>query len=197
MALSLQELIKPILDRLEKLNDVREHIIKSSREVLRLNRELLLKIHKGKIDDAWKLFDKLKSMVKELIETCKNYPELYYGGLLTSVLVEYVETSQLLYIVTYGRYATHEELGVNHVAYLLGLCDVVGELRRLILDLLKRGDIDQAEKYFKFMEDIYETLSLIVLPDAITMGLRSKVDSVRKLVEVTRSDILMFYLKRK
>ncbi len=105
----------------------------------------------------------------------------------------------LYHLIKFNRYPTPpEELGgiYDIPPYVLGLGDVVGELRRIVLDMLRLGRASDAEALFKRMEEIYESLSLLIIPNALAPGLRPKVDVARKLVESTRSDLFLYQVKR-
>ena len=195
MSQELRKVIEDIVQKLEKLEEVRDNVIKESRDILKLAREAVMSVHKGDLQTAERLCSQLREKVLRILSELRNYPQLYYGGLMTGPLIEYAEATILLSIVRDGRIPTPEELQIEHVPYLLALGDVVGELRRLVLDSLRRGDVDKGEQYFRYMEEIYENLSLIVVPDALVPGLKSKVDFVRKIVEVTRADLLIARLK--
>ncbi|MDX1378882.1 MAG: haloacid dehalogenase, partial [Anaerolineales bacterium] len=84
---------------------------------------------------------------------------------------------------------TPEELGVDDATYLNGLAEVVGELRRRILDILRSGYSQEAERLLNHMDDIYSILVTMDFPDAITHGLRRQTDLARNLVEKTRGDV--------
>jgi translin len=84
---------------------------------------------------------------------------------------------------------TPEELGVVNSTYLKGLSEVVGELRRRILDILRHGYSEEAERLLTYMDDIYSVLVTIDYPDAITYGLRRQTDIARSIIEKTRGDI--------
>lgn len=88
-----------------------------------------------------------------------------------------------------GPIPTPETLGMGYAAYLNGLGDVAGELRRHILDLIRRGDVEKAEVFLGIMENIHAVLLDFDYPDAITHGLRRKTDVARSLVEKTRGDL--------
>ena len=192
---ALRDAIERVVKILEELEEVRDRVIKESRDVLKLARETIMCVHKGTLDEAYKICVELQRRVKSILAVLRNYPHLYYGGLMTGALVEYAEALILLSIVREGRVPPPEELGIEHVPYLLALGDVVGELRRLVIDSLRRGDLRLGEHYFRYMEDIYENLSLIVVPDALVPGLRGKVDFARKILEITRADLLIARLK--
>jgi translin len=80
-------------------------------------------------------------------------------------------------------------LGVAGFTYLNGLAEVVGELRRKALDILRHGYSQEAERLLGIMDDIYSVLVTIDYPDAITNGLRRQTDLARGIIEKTRGDM--------
>ena len=110
-------------------------------------------------------------------------------------VVGYVEGielgGRLLALVTGKKLPDPDKLGVEAVAYLNGLGEAAGELRRYILDSLRRGELAQGEELLGAMDDIYNTLVSMDFPDAITGGLRRTTDMVRGVLERTRSDLTL------
>jgi translin len=104
---------------------------------------------------------------------------------------EYAEGSLLLNMVTGQPVATPGDLGIDSAAYLNGLGEAVGELRRYLLDSMRRGDLSRGEELLAAMDDIYAVLITIDFPDAITGGLRRTTDMVRGVLEKTRSDLTL------
>jgi len=72
---------------------------------------------------------------------------------------------------------------------VLSLGDVIGELRRRALDLIRRGNVEAAEKTLERMEQIYSELTALDEAYIIVKGLRRKGDVARRLIEITRGDI--------
>jgi len=81
------------------------------------------------------------------------------------------------------------ELKVEAVAYLNGMGDVGGEIKRHILDLIRHGKLEEGEKYLSIMEELYMGLMLFDYPDAMTHGLRAKTDRLRLLLETSRGEL--------
>ncbi len=72
---------------------------------------------------------------------------------------------------------------------MLGLADAALELRRAALNLLNRGDLEGARGLVAVMEGLMDRLSMLVYPDAL-LPVRHKVDTLRALIDRTKSDIL-------
>ena len=102
---------------------------------------------------------------------------------------EYAEARLTYELVTASNFPTPEELRVGCAPYMNGLAEAVGELRRHILDRMRRGEIEESERYLEIMDDIFYVLTTLDFPDAITRGLRRSTDVARGCLEKTRGDL--------
>jgi translin len=62
-------------------------------------------------------------------------------------------------------------------------------MRRRMLDLLRAGDLGEAERVLESMDGVVELLASLDYPDGMTGGLRRTTDVARALVERSRSDL--------
>ena len=134
------------------------------------------------LGEARKLADTLRSAVA-------GFPDLYYAGYTQDALKEFVEANVTCALIKNQPLQGPEELGVEANTYLNGLSEVVGELRRRCLDILRHGYSAEAERLLTLMDDIYAVLVTMDYPDAITNGLRRQTDIARNIIEKTRGDI--------
>ena len=139
-------------------------------------------VMEGHLRDARSLADKLRSELA-------NYPDLFYAGYTQDALKEFVEANVTCALIQNQPLQTPEELNVDEVTFLNGLAEVVGELRRRILDILRSGYSEEAERLLGYMDEIYSVLVTIDYPDAITNGLRRQTDLARGIIEKTRGDV--------
>ena len=70
-----------------------------------------------------------------------------------------------------------------------GLAEAASELRRHLLDRLRDGDLEQGEQLLARMDDVYDALVVVDVPDALTGGLRRTLDALRAVLERTRGDV--------
>jgi translin len=124
-----------------------------------------------------------------MIADAKQYPDLFYAGYTQDALKELSEAHITYALFTGNDLPTPEDLKVEQAAYLNGLAEAVGELRRYVLDRLRRGDVATGERLLAAMDDIYSQLITVDFPDAITGGLRRQTDMVRGVLERTRGDL--------
>lgn len=190
------DVVSSIAEALRRKANVRDDVIRMTRSVYRLSKEAILNTLREDFDTASARIEEMRRILKDAIRLAEPYPDLICSGTLAGVLAEYAEAAILYSLVKNGSYPSLEELGVLPEAYLLGLGDVVGELRRIVLESLRRGELERGEEFFRRMEEIYESLlTLSDIPDALVPGLRSKIDNARRLVEATRGDLLLASLK--
>ena len=118
-----------------------------------------------------------------------KHPDLFYAGYTQDALKEFVEANVTCALIQNQPLQTPDELGVTGFTYLNGLAEVVGELRRRTLDILRHGYSQEAERLLGIMDDIYSVLVTMDYPDAITNGLRRQTDLARSIIEKTRGDV--------
>jgi translin len=130
-----------------------------------------------------------QSLADTLRDELKTHPDLFYAGYTQDSLKEFVEANVTCALIQNQPLQTPEELGVEEATYLNGLAEVVGELRRRTLDILRSGYSEEAERLLGYMDEIYSVLVTMDYPDAITNGLRRQTDLARGIIEKTRGDV--------
>ena len=161
------------------------------REVIRYCSKAIRAVHRQEFSQAKELLKSARNLLDEIKQTAAEYNELSYTGLFRDAQKEFAEGSITLALITGKRLPDPDELRVDYAAYLNGLGEAVGELRRYLLDSLRRGDLSRGEELLSVMDDIYTTLTTMDFPDAITGGLRHTTDMVRGVLERTRSDLTL------
>ncbi len=167
----------------------RERALRLSREMIRHCADSIRAIHRGEFDAARGLIGSAAALVEESGALLKEHPEVYYTGYMQDALKEYVEANAVLAFIQDRPLPSPGELGVGAAPYLGGLADTVGELRRYILDRLRRDDFSRCEDTLAVMDEIYTILVTMDFPDAVTRGLRRSTDMVRGILERTRGDL--------
>jgi translin len=165
-------------DQLER----RDRILKESRDVISACSRAIIDVHTGRMKEAEKEHAAAKSLLASLKRTSSGSASRY----LVSPEAEYVEASAILALTQNGEVPSMENLGASPEAYLLGLLDAVGELKRLVLDSILQRKLVRAKKYFGVMEELYSLCSPLAVYDHVVNGARRKIDVARMLVEDTR-----------
>jgi translin len=182
---------------LDETNQVREEALKLSREVVRLSANSIRASHREDYDEARELKAKARGKVEETREMLKDKLEIYYTGYVQDAQKEYAESELTLAIIREQSFPVPGELGVEPAAYLNGLAEAIGESRRHVLDVMRRGELDRAERILGIMDEVYYILISFDYPDAVTQGLRRQTDMVRGVLERTRADITLLLQQRK
>jgi len=122
-----------------------------------------------------------------------NEPDLYFTGYAQDALKEFCEAHLTVATILNQDWPSPEDLHVEFATYLNGMSEVVGELRRRIMDLMRAGHSPEVERLLEVMEDIYALLVTMDYPDALTYGLRRRTDIARSIIERTQADITISY----
>jgi len=178
-----------IRQHLEEKNAARDRALQHSRTLIRHCAHAIRAVHREERDLALEHLRQARDLVRALTEDLLPYPDLYHAGYTQDALKEYAEASIVAALIEKEALPKPEELGVEYAAYLGGLGEAAGELRRRVLDTLRRDQTAEAERLLAAMDDIYGLLVTIDYPDAITGSLRRITDMVRGVVERTRGDL--------
>lgn len=177
-------------------NQAREQALPLSRETIRHSANAIRAIHRGEFDQAEELIARARDLVAQAKEAVRDHPSIYHAGFVHDAQKEYVEACATLAVIAGRPLPTPEALSVELPAYLNGLGETVGELRRHLLDTLRGGDVDRCEVILTAMDDIYSVLVTLDYPDAMTGGLRRTTDAVRGILERTRGDLTVSVRQR-
>ena len=143
-------------------------------------------VHRREFEAAWGLLEQAQAALERINE---GPPAPRSSGYVHDTEKEFAEGCVTMALVT-GK------LGVGSAAYLKGVGEVVGELRRYILGAIRRGDLAPVEALLVDMDDIYGVLVTMDFPDAFTGGLRRPTDSARGILEKTRGDVTLAFEQR-
>ncbi len=174
----------------------REKALRSSRDALRHSTDAIRAVHRGEYPEAQKRLSSAQALLRELDEALGEHQELLYSGFVYSAQKEYVEGCVTLGLIVENALPDPDDLGVGYAAYLNGMGEAVGELRRHILDITRKGELARCEELLEAMDDIYGVLVTMDFPDAMTGGLRRTTDAVRGILERTRGDLTLSFRQR-
>jgi len=167
----------------------RERAISESRKVIRAAANSIRALHRSEWDEAERLVTESGTLLTSITDTLETNPELLSHAVVQDAAKEYAEARITQAIFTGSDIPSFADLGIDPVPYLHGLGEAVGEMRRRMLDLLRDGQIDEAERLLQAMDEIVDQLAQIDYPDGMTNGLRRTTDVSRSLVERSRSDL--------
>jgi translin len=169
----------------------REKALPRCREVIRYSSHAIRAVHRQEFDQSRELLESARDLLEQVGQVVAEHSELSSTGFFRDAQKEFAEGRITLALVTGKSPPNPDELGVDSAAYLNGLGEAVGELRRYLLDSMRKGDLSRGEELLSAMDDIYSVLVTMDFPDAITGGLRRTTDMVRGVLERTRSDLTL------
>ena len=172
--------------RLAELEKKRTKAIESSRIITRKTKNMIHAIHVR--DDYAGIADDIRRDVEGLTDYLKGEDSVLYLAVVQDALGEYAEAFIFASVVKNGGIPSYETLGISPQAWLMGLADSIGEMRRMVLTYLIDGDIDNARELFDRMDSVGDDVLSFDVPDAI-VPVRRKQDVARSIIEKTRSDI--------
>ena len=181
--------VKTSLNKISKslgvVQDSREFLLKNTREIIILCSKSIIAIHKGELARG-------KDNLKQADILLKKYKKKATGSLERYLITpeqEFVEAVCLIAIVEKKEIPSDKKLSVMPESYVLGLLDCVGELKRMVFDKIRIGQIDEATRIFDVMENLYLNLYTFSLYDKVVKEARRKIDVNRILVDDVRSVI--------
>ena len=176
---------------LEACHKAREQALEQTRLLTRRSANAIRAVHRQEYELALSLIEDARAISDDLKTNLEPYPELYYSGYTQDSVKEYVEARLTYDLIKGNALPLPDELNVEISTYLRGMSEVIGELRRKCMDILRQGYSQEAERLLDLMDEIYALLVTVDYPDAVTHGLRRQTDLARGIIERTRADLTL------
>ncbi len=193
MVHSFEELADTIRESFERKNKIRDEALTQSRTLIRHAARTIRAIHRDDTALANEHLKEADRLANDLRQGLLDDPDLYFSGYAQDALKEYCEAHLTLAIITGQPWPSPDELQVEYATYLNGMSEVVGELRRRIMDIMREGHSQEVQRLLDVMDDIYAQLVTMDFPDALTYGLRRRTDIARSIIERTQADVTVSY----
>ena len=189
--MALKSLLDRIQAELKGNEEIREELRRDMQRATRLSKQAILFTHQERFGDAKELLKEASELFTKLEKISEDHPDMVHAGMVDAAYQEHAEAHVFLALVRQKRFPDPGKLRVPSVPYVLGLMDVIGELRRRTLDSLRKGDVGTAEMCLKIMEHIYVEITAMDDAYLLVPGLRRKCDIARGIIETTRGDVTM------
>jgi translin len=186
-----QDFASQIEQRLIELDNIREEIIKLSRKVVRNAGQSIENFHNKNFDQSKEKLQMANNSLLEVNKYLKKDSTLQQIGIVGVAMQEYAEAKLLYELIMSNKLLSFEEIGISEQHYLLGIADLIGELRRYILEKLVEGQTDEAKEFYEIMKRLYGSFLQIDYGKNLIPEFRRKKDTARVLVERTLSDIFV------
>jgi translin len=194
---NLQETLNSIRQRLDRKEELREQVLPLARQLIRESAALIKNAHRKEWDEAQNRRKVLLEAVSDLKVKLAEATDLWFAGFIQDALKEVAEACIVYALLRDEPVPSPEDLGIDDAPYLNGLLEAMGELRRATLDAIRSEDLPTAEKFLAIMDEVYFAAMTFDQADAVTQGARRRTDTLRAILERTRSDITLAYQYRK
>lgn len=186
--MDLSELGTQLRRELDAKNEARERGLSGSRSAIRACGNAIRALHRYEVDSASALLDEAQRHLDGARAALERHDDMLHAGFVHDAEKELAEARITFALVVGRALPSLDETGVPPAAYLKGMAEAIGELRRHILDLMRRGELKRCEELLGAMDDMYYLLVSMDYPDGITLGLRRLTDVARSIIERTRGD---------
>ncbi|HUF54603.1 MAG TPA: haloacid dehalogenase [Dehalococcoidia bacterium] len=193
----LGEIGDSVRAELDAKHKARETALSLSRDLIRLSANTIRNVHRAEFDAARAMLDEGRQNLEQTKQALADHPDIYFAGYVQDAQKEFAEACTTLALIAGDKLPTPSELGVTGTAYLNGIGETIGELRRHLLDALRGGDMEHCEDTLAAMGDIYDVIVTMDYPEAVTAGLRRTADAMRAILERTRGDFTITYTQRR
>lgn len=188
--LSLHDIFNSFHDELKRKIQQQEAVGTIARKVIYFSKHSIMALHRDSLTEAKTKMKLMEEYRQQLDNLLKLNPSLT-SNLIQVAYQEYVEAHVILSLVEQSHYPQPQTLHIDAVAYILGLADAIGELRRRTLNGLLEGKLSEAEQWLRFMEEMYNELIALEEAYAVAPELRRKCDIARRIIESTLGDVLL------
>jgi translin len=185
----LESIANQIREKFDLRTAMRDQALTQARSLTRACSLAIRAVHRDDKEAMEFQLAEASKLANKLRDELATHPDLFFAGYTQDALKEFVEANVTCALIQNHALQTPEDLQVEESTYLNGLAEVVGELRRRTLDILRSGYSDEAERLLGHMDEIYSVLVTMDYPDAITNGLRRQTDLARGIIEKTRGDV--------
>ncbi len=179
---------------LQKYDEQRELLIKKSRDVLKLSKQIIYAVHRDELKEAEKLIKDIQKEKSILGKIAGKDPFLVTEGSYKVALQEYAEALLYFSVVHAKTLSTSNELDIPTEYYILGLCDLPGELNRRAVYLAGKDRFADVVEIRDLVDKIYGELLKFDFRDN---EVRRKFDAVKYELRKLEDLVLELKLKHK
>jgi translin len=187
---NLDGIIEKIETHIGEKEKIREDALKASRDIIIFCRKGIQQLHRNQMTEAESYMKQASERLAQLYEVTTGHADVFHTGFVENAAQEFVEIQCLYNIMKGLDLPDPDVIQTTYSAYLLGLCDVVGELRRGALDFMLAGNTAKANEYLEYMDQIYDAIMSFDYPSAL-VPIKKKQDMVRSLIEKTRGELVV------
>ncbi len=176
-----------ISEDLDREEEERERAYGRSRSLIKACRDMISRMVQGEMGDPQVLLDSYDDLLTDPTNRM---------GFVEDSLTELSEAILLHRSIIMDGLPKPDEIGLTARAYALGACDAVGELRRIALNRLIKGDIEGAVFMYDRMKDLFSLVDGLTYPSGM-IQLKRKQDSARSAIDRTQGELTIVLAGRR
>ncbi|MDQ3986487.1 MAG: haloacid dehalogenase [Actinomycetota bacterium] len=186
--MDLSGLAETLRTEFDSKSAAREKSLASSRDAIRACGNAIRALHRYELDKAQNLIRDAEERLDDARSVLAGHSDVLHAGFVHDAEKEVAEARITYALVTEEEFPSPEDVQVSPAAFVKGMAEAIGEIRRHILDLMRQGELKRCEQLLSSMDDMYYLLVTMDYPDGITYGLRRLTDVARSIIERTRGD---------
>jgi translin len=183
--MDINEIFESLKTDLDELDEKREYLLPITRDIVRICSEIIKSVHRNELDGIEDQINNIKKLISSISNKALDAMEGMGKNYMSIVNQEFTEAVIFYSLIKSNEIPHYNQIGVKPYEYLLGLTDVIGELKRKILNKIRIADIDSAERLYEHMEKIHEYLFGLDYPSGLLPGFRKKIDKTRGILNST------------
>lgn len=188
---NMEQIVGEIRTEMTRISTVRDQTLQLSRALTRSCALSIRAIHRHEWDEAATMLHQARADAETMVAPLRALPTVYNAGYTQDALKELVEAHAVHAVVRGLPLPTPQEMFVTGATWLRGMSEAATEMRRFVLDQIRRGNVEGSIPLLDFMEEVYSQLVTVDFPDAVTDGLRRYTDTLRGVLERTRGDVTL------
>ncbi len=189
MELELDKIIDSIRAELESEEEAKERLVEKARLGIKACGDAIVHAHRNNISKSISKLQEAYNLIQEINMLIEKQHEVLNLSIIGDLYQEYVEAKLFMDFIERQLYPDYNELKVPGRYYVLGLADLIGELRRYALNAIRKDKLEEAEYALQVMEEIFDNIYSLESPKSLLNGLRRKCDIARSVIEKTRGDV--------
>ncbi|MBW2992775.1 hypothetical protein KY345_06170 [Candidatus Woesearchaeota archaeon] len=183
-----------MVEEYSRSDSAREDLIKLGRDIIKVSKQIIYNTHRNDLAKAEENVKKIRELMQKFKQTAEKSPELLYSGTFRTTTQEFVEAVAYFNFVKDKKIPSKKELDVSTEGYLLGLCDLTGELVRNAIISATKEKHEEVKSIHELVEEIFNNLLQF---DFRSGELRKKFDSVKYDLKKLEDLVLQLKLKDK
>ncbi len=185
MISNIQDSIEDIHEHLKNIEERRESLIKGTRKIVLLCGKSIVCMHRQEIQEGTKMIEEARTLLDGFRPIAQTDLQKY----ILDAEQEFVEASMLKSICEGSSLPARESLNVSGPAYITGILDSIGEMKRLVYDRMRSSNTAEVVRLFNLMQELHSSVYVLGVYDNLVPGLRRKLDISKMITEDVRAAV--------